>query len=59
MPIAWQLVTNHAVVVVGLDEDNVTVLDPAFPDAPQSIPHDEFHLAWLNGDYSCAIIHRA
>jgi ABC-type bacteriocin/lantibiotic exporter with double-glycine peptidase domain len=55
----WSKTTNHAVVVIGLDEDNVIVLDPALPNNPQAIACDEFHLAWLNRDYSCAIIHQA
>lgn len=55
----WSRAANHAVVVIGLDEYNVLVLDPAFPDSPITIPHEEFQLTWLNGDYTCAIIHPA
>ncbi len=55
----WSRATNHAVVVIGLDETSVLVLDPASPHTQQAIPHEEFQLAWLNGDYTCAIIHRA
>lgn len=55
----WATTTNHAVVVVGLDENNVFVLDPVFPDSQQAVPHEEFQLAWLSADYTCAIIHRS
>jgi ABC-type bacteriocin/lantibiotic exporter with double-glycine peptidase domain len=53
----WSTTTNHAVVVVGVESDHVLVLDPAFPDdAPKQIPEGEFQLAWLNCDYTCAIV---
>lgn len=55
----WSRITNHALVVVGLDEENVLVLDPAFSATLRLIPHEEFQLAWLNGDYACGIIHKA
>lgn len=52
----WSVVTNHAVVVIGLDPDHVIVNDPAFASAPQRIPCGEFELAWLNCDNACAVI---
>lgn len=52
----WSQATDHAVVVVGLDEQTVYVNDPHFEQAPQSIPRDEFALAWLEKDYRCAVI---
>lgn len=52
----WSFITNHAVVVIGLDAGHVIVNDPAFASAPQRIPQDEFELAWLNCDNACAII---
>jgi ABC-type bacteriocin/lantibiotic exporter with double-glycine peptidase domain len=54
----WSEATNHAVVVIGLDEDTVTVNDPAFATEPQRIPVGDFELAWLNSDNACAIIIR-
>ncbi|MBN1887789.1 MAG: C39 family peptidase, partial [Thermoflexales bacterium] len=54
----WSTATNHAVVLVGLEGDDVLVNDPAFPSAPQRIPRDDFELAWLNSDNACAIIER-
>jgi hypothetical protein len=53
----WSTTTNHAVVVVGVESDHVLILDPAFPgNVPRQIPEGEFHLAWLNCDYTCAIV---
>lgn len=52
----WSTVTNHAVVVVGIEGDEVLVNDPSFSKAPQRIPREEFELAWLNCDNACAII---
>jgi ABC-type bacteriocin/lantibiotic exporter with double-glycine peptidase domain len=53
----WSTTTNHAVVIVGVESDHVLVLDPAFPNVvPRQISEGEFHLAWLNCDYTCAIV---
>ena len=52
----WTQATDHAVVVVGLDEQTVYVNDPYFDQAPQPVPREEFILAWLEKDYRCAII---
>lgn len=54
----WSRITNHAVVIVGLDEENVLVLDPVFSATVRPIPQDEFQLPWLNGDYACGVIHK-
>ena len=48
--------TDHAVVVVGLDEQAVYVDDPDFEQAPQMIELDEFLLAWLERDYEYVVI---
>jgi uncharacterized protein YvpB len=48
--------TDHAVVVVGLDEQTVYVNDPDFEQAPQMIDLDEFLLAWLERDYEYVVI---
>lgn len=52
----WSSATNHAVVVVGVEGDDLLVNDPAFVDVPIRVPLDEFELAWLNADYMCTII---
>jgi hypothetical protein len=48
--------TDHAVVVVGLDSDNVYVNDPDFEQAPQIVELNEFLLAWSDRDYEYAVI---
>lgn len=52
----WSSTTNHAVVVVGSEGDDILVHDPAVEDAPVRIPVGEFDLAWLNADNACAIL---
>lgn len=52
----WLSTTNHALVVVGMDNEHVLVHDPAYTIFPISISHLEFELAWLNGDNTCAVI---
>ena len=54
----WDISTWHAVVVVGYDEDNFLIHDPAFHDVPKRVAIDELMLAWLEFDYSCALITR-
>lgn len=52
----WPVSTNHAVVVVGIDEETVWINDPAFSNAPVAVSVAEFDLAWFNGDNACAVI---
>ncbi|NEP85227.1 MAG: hypothetical protein F6K39_48365 [Okeania sp. SIO3B3] len=52
----WQERTEHAVVVVGLDETFVYLNDPDFPDAPIQTPRNEFDLAWLEQDEHYAVL---
>lgn len=47
---------NHAVVVVGLDDDYVYVNDPAFLNAPIQVARGDFDLAWLAKDEYYAVI---
>jgi ABC-type bacteriocin/lantibiotic exporter with double-glycine peptidase domain len=54
----WTVPTRHAIVVVGYDETNFYLNDPAFPDAPQAVSIDELILAWLEFDYMYALITR-
>ncbi len=51
----WSESTNHAVLVVGLEEDSVLLHDPAF-DNPQTVPIRDFELAWMECDGMCAVI---
>ena len=54
----WTYATDHAVVVVGFDEEAVYVNDPAFEQAPQRISQADFELAWMAFDYRYAVIWR-
>ncbi len=54
----WTCATDHAVLVVGFDEQVVYVNDPAFEQAPQRIPRADFELAWLEFDYRYAVLWR-
>lgn len=52
-------VSQHAVVVVGADEQSVYVLDPAAGADPIPVPTGDFLLAWSELGYICAILVRA
>jgi ABC-type bacteriocin/lantibiotic exporter with double-glycine peptidase domain len=52
----WDIDTQHALVIIGYDDDSVFVQDPAFPTAPIQIDQDELYLAWLELDYAFAIV---
>ena len=52
----WNEQTNHAVVVVGMEENQIYLNDPEFDSAPQLISMDEFLLAWEEKDYLYAVI---
>lgn len=54
----WTYATDHAVLVVGYDEQTVYVNDPAFEQAPQRVPRTDFELAWLEFDYRYAVVWR-
>jgi len=54
----WHEDVQHAIVLVGYDDTHFYVNDPAFPDAPKQIPMDELMLAWLEFDYTYALITR-
>lgn len=55
----WDEATDHAIVVVGMDEQQVYVNDPDSADAPQAISLADFELAWLEKDYLCAVVRLA
>jgi len=52
----WSENTNHAVVLIGFDEENAYLNDPFFPEAPQIVSLGDFELAWLARDYMYALI---
>jgi ABC-type bacteriocin/lantibiotic exporter with double-glycine peptidase domain len=51
----WPEGIDHAVVVVGLDDQNVYVNDPIFATAPLQVDRGEFDLAWLEWDEQYAV----
>jgi uncharacterized protein YvpB len=52
----WTYSTDHALLVVGYDEETLYVNDPDRAEAPQRIPRSDFELAWLERDYYYAVI---
>ena len=52
----WGENTAHVIVIVGIDDDNIYINDPAFEIAPQSVPLDYFLLAWSEFDHRYAVI---
>jgi ABC-type bacteriocin/lantibiotic exporter with double-glycine peptidase domain len=52
----WQADTQHAVVVIGYDNDSFLINDPAFKQAPQSVTVEALLLAWDSMDYAYTII---
>ncbi len=54
----WAETTGHAVVVVGLENDLISLNDPACDEAPQKIAVAEFELAWLDLGQFYAIIEK-
>ncbi len=52
----WSEAVRHAVIVVGMDEQQVYLNDPFFDTTPQSVSRLEFELAWDEMDNTCAVI---
>ncbi|MBV7326883.1 C39 family peptidase [Chloroflexi bacterium TSY] len=52
----WNETTNHAVVVIGIEEDQIHLNDPFFPTAPQVVTLDEFLPAWIEQKQLYAVI---
>lgn len=55
----WQNeITDHAVVVVGIDRDQqlIYIHDPAFPNSPIEMPLLEFEIGWDEKERQSAII---
>jgi ABC-type bacteriocin/lantibiotic exporter with double-glycine peptidase domain len=48
--------TDHAIVVVGMDEQNIYVNDPESAEAPIRVSRGDFDLAWLEHDEKYAVI---
>lgn len=52
----WSASTNHVVVIIGIDEENVVLKDPAFDTEVQIVPRGDFELAWLECDNVCVAL---
>lgn len=52
----WDVITNHAAVLVGLDPARASLNDPAFTFAPQSCSRDSFELAWMAFENRFALV---
>ncbi len=52
----WTQSTPHAVVVVGIDDNQVYLNDPAFDTAPQVCSRDGFLAAWIEMDEVAATV---
>jgi hypothetical protein len=52
----WTSASKHAVVVVGIDEDQILLNDPAFMKHPMRVTKLEFELAWMEFDYRYCLI---
>ena len=54
----WTYSTDHALVVVGYDDDQLFVNDPdrETDEAPIAVPRGNFELAWLERDYYYALV---
>ena len=50
---------QHAVVIVGLTEDTVWLLDPEGGPQPEAVPVEAFLLSWSGMDYLHAVVRRA
>ena len=55
-PPTWNYVTNHAVLVVGVDEQTIYLHDPEQASGPQTMAYNEFAVYWVEQDYFYAVI---
>jgi ABC-type bacteriocin/lantibiotic exporter with double-glycine peptidase domain len=52
----WTEAVDHAVVVIGMDDETVYLNDPEFATAPFQVSQGDFDLAWLERDEFYAVI---
>ena len=52
----WQLETDHAAVVIGIDNTTIYLNDPAFERASQTCSRTAFEFAWSELDNRFAVI---
>ncbi|MFQ5420269.1 MAG: peptidase C39 family protein [Anaerolineae bacterium] len=54
----WSYSTDHALLVVGFDDQTIYVNDPAFETSPLALPVSDFELAWMFFDYRYGMVMR-
>jgi hypothetical protein len=55
----WDEDTPHAVVVIGMDDSSIYLLDPAYPDEiPVAVSLGDFSLAWSYFEQAMAVIEK-
>jgi len=52
----WRESTNHALVIIGIEDERIYLNDPFFPTAPQVIALNEFLPAWIEQKQLYAVI---
>jgi len=52
----WSESTNHAVLVIGIDDESIYLNDPFFQAAPQVISLNEFLPAWIEQKQLYAVV---
>jgi ABC-type bacteriocin/lantibiotic exporter with double-glycine peptidase domain len=52
----WERETLHAVVVVAVEPEEISVNDPAFADKPRVVPRAELLAAWSELDFLVAVV---
>jgi len=55
----WNIDTPHAIVLAGIEGDNVSLFDPAMETAPIEATLGDLILAWAYTDYTYAILNVA
>lgn len=54
----WKVSTDHAVVVVGMDQESVYLNDPYFERVPQIVSRTAFELSSLRFNNQCVVIEK-
>lgn len=54
----WHRITDHAVVIVGINDEHVYLNDPAVVLSPVQVSLGDFDLAWLERDEMYAVLTR-
>lgn len=56
LPYWQQLNTDHAVIVVGINDEDIFLYDPYFAAIPQIVDLDSFLTAWSERDFEYSVI---